>query len=185
MAPIKMTLRRAAMLAIVLALAGCASTRPAPPARLGLKLPPAALGEAISVQQHLTVERNGRTDELDAALEVDADRVELVGLAFGQRVLTLSYDGKALTSWRHVMLPSQVKPEDVLEDVQLALWPAEAIAAALPPGWEVRDNGLLRSVTLDGVPIATVSYSVMPRWSGTIVLDNLRYQYRLTIQSAP
>jgi hypothetical protein len=49
----------------------------------------------------------------------------------------------------------------------------------------VRDNGLLRSLTLEGVPIATVSYSAMPRWSGTIVLDNLRYQYRLTIQSAP
>jgi hypothetical protein len=168
-----------------MALAACAATKPPPPARLGLKLPPAALGEAISVQQHLTVERNGKTDELDAALEVDAAHVELIGLAFGQRVLTLRYDGKELTSWRHVMLPSQVKPEDVLEDVQFALWPAEAIAAALPAGWTVRDEGLLRTLSLDGLPIATVNYSALPRWSGTITLDNLRYHYRLTIQSAP
>ena len=177
--------QRAAALALALALAACAATKPPPPARLGLKLPPGALGEAISVQQHLTVERNGKTDELDAALEVDAAHVELVGLAFGQRVLTLRYDGKELTSWRHVMLPSQVKPEDVLEDVQFALWPAEAIAAALPAGWAVRDEGLLRTLSLDGLPIATVSYSAMPRWSGAITIDNLRYHYRLTIQSAP
>jgi len=117
----------------VLALAGCASAPPsAPPARLGLKLAPSALGESISVQQHLKVERGGRIDELDVALQVEPDAIDMVGLAFGQRVLTLHYDGKQLTSWRHVMLPSQVKADDVLEDMQLTLWPAAAIAQALP-----------------------------------------------------
>ncbi|MBY0572939.1 MAG: DUF3261 domain-containing protein, partial [Undibacterium sp.] len=65
-----------------------------PPKRLGLQLPPHALGATISVQQHLKVERAGRIDELDAALEVDAEHLQLVGLAFGQRVLSLLYDGK-------------------------------------------------------------------------------------------
>lgn len=176
--------RRLAALAAALALAGCASA-PDAPARLGLKLTPAALGTAISVQQHLTVERGGRIDELDAALEVDAARVQLVGLAFGQRVLSLEYNGKELTSWRHVMLPSQVKAEDVLEDVQLALWPAAAISAALPAGWAVADDGLKRTLTLNGDVVARVTYSAMPRWEGTITLNNLRYKYLLTIQSAP
>jgi hypothetical protein len=27
-----------------------------------------------------------------------------------------------------------------------------------------------------------ISYSGMPRWSGTVLLENLRYRYRLTIQ---
>lgn len=177
-------LDRAFALIAVLALAGCASRPAPPPARLGLKLAPSALGETISVQQHLTVERKGKIDELDAALEVDPARLELVGLAFGQRVLSLGYDGDKLTSWRHLMLPSQVKAEDVLEDVQLCLWPADAITRALPAGWQVEDKGLLRTVTLDGALVASISYSAMPRWSGTIILDNLRYQYRLTIQSA-
>jgi hypothetical protein len=171
--------------ALILTLAGCASTPPAGPARLGLKLPPAALGESISLQQHLKVERNGRTDELDAALEVDPFHVELVGLAFGQRVLSLGYDGKELKSWRHPMLPAQVRPEDVLEDVQLTLWPADAIARALPAGWRVEDNGLRRTLYLDGDVVTTMTYSAMPRWTGTVVLENLRYKYRLTIQSAP
>jgi hypothetical protein len=169
----------------LLALAGCAAPPPSAPARLGLKLAPSALGESISLQQHLKVERAGRTDELDAALEVDAAQLQLVGLAFGQRVLSLRYDGKNLTSWRHVMLPSQVRPEDVLEDIQLALWPAAAIAQALPKGWRIEDNGLHRSLYLGDALIATVDYSGLPRWSGTVVLENLRYKYRLTIQSAP
>ncbi|PWF41607.1 DUF3261 domain-containing protein [Massilia glaciei] len=166
-------------------LAGCAGLDPAPPARLGLRLAPAALGATISVQQHLKVERGGRTDELDAALEVDPERLELVGLAFGQRVLRLGYDGKKLTTWRHMMLPAQVRAEDVLEDVQLTLWPAMAIARALPPGWRVEDLGLRRTLYLGDAVVATIDYSGPVRWDGTVVLNNLRHKYRLTIESAP
>ena len=167
-----------------LLLSGCASAPPVNSARLGLMLAPSALGDTFSVQQHLKVERNGRIDELDAALEVDPVHLELVGLAFGQRVLSLSYDGKELKSWRHVMLPAQVKAEDVLEDMQLSLWPVEAIAKALPEGWRIEEQGLHRALYLADNLVATIDYSGLPRWSGTVVLNNLRYHYRLTIQSA-
>lgn len=170
--------------AALLMLAGCATQTGAPAARLGLKLAPAALGEAISIQQHLTVERGGRIDELDAAIEVDDVHVEMVGLAFGQRVLTLNYDGKELRSWRHLMLPSQVKGEDVLEDMQLALWPVEAVALALPAGWRIEEKGMQRRLYLDQELVTTIDYSATPRWNGTIKMDNLRYKYRLTIESA-
>jgi len=176
----------AAVLAAAFAcgVAGCA-TAPATKARLGLKLAPAALGESISVQQHLKVERDGRTDEMDVALQVEPDAVDVVGLAFGQRVLSLRYDGKQLTEWRHVMLPSQVRADDVLEDLQLTLWPLAAVAQALPAGWRVGEHGLRRTVYLDDEPIMLIDYSGLPRWSGTVVLENLRYKYRLTIEFAP
>ena len=178
-------MNRTGAAAVLLMLAGCATQTVAPVARLGLKLPPAALGEAISIEQHLTVERGGRIDELDAAIEVDDTRVEMVGLAFGQRVLTLNYDGKELTSWRHLMLPAQVKGADVLEDMQLALWPAQAIAHALPQGWRIEEAGLQRRLYLDQELVTTIDYSATPRWTGTIRMNNHRYKYRLTIQSAP
>jgi len=164
-------------------LAGCASAPPQPSARLDLRLAPAALGASIARQQHLTVERDGHVDELDAALEIDPTHLELVGLAYGQRVMTIRYDGKTLTSWRHVMLPAQVQPADVLRDIELTLWPRDAIAAALPAGWRIEDDGLRRTLYLDGAPETVIRYTGMPRWSGTVVLDNLRYHYRLTIQS--
>lgn len=172
------------MAALALVLAACASTKPAPLARLGLKLAPAALGESISLQQHLTVERNGRIDELDAALEIDQDQIEMVGLAFGQRVLSINYDGKQMKTWRHLMLPSQVRADDVLEDMQLTLWPVESIAASLPAGWRIEEAGPQRRLYLQQELVATITYSAQPRWSGTIVMDNLRYKYKLTIQSA-
>ena len=90
-----------------------------------------------------------------------------------------------MTSWRHLMLPAQVRAEDVLEDMQLTLWPREAIAQALPAGWRIEDSGLRRTLFLHDEAVTVIDYSGMPRWSGTVVLDNLRYRYRLTIQNAP
>ncbi|MDY0973658.1 DUF3261 domain-containing protein [Massilia sp. CFBP9012] len=176
-------LERLAPLAAALLLAACA-TRPETQARLGLRLAPATLGETISVQQQLTVERSGSTNDLVAALEVDPQRVSLVGLALGMRVLSLEFDGAELTEWRHPMLPSQVRAADVLEDLQLTLWPVEEIARALPSGWDIADQGLKRTLRRDGEVVATITYSGMPRWQGTAVLDNLRYRYRLTVVSA-
>ena len=153
------------------------------PARLGLKLAPSALGESISVQQHLTVERNGRVDELDAILEVDPRRLDLVGLALGQRVLTLHYDGQILNVWRHPMFPAVVRDEDILEDLQLILWPADAVRQALPNGWRIEENAQRRVLLSGKMPVTVIDYSGEPRWNGKIELFNLRYQYRLTIQS--
>jgi hypothetical protein len=174
---------RTSVIAASMLLSACATTAPPPAARLGLKLAPSALGESISVQQHLRVERNGRSDELDVALEVEPQKLEMVGLALGQRVLSLSYDGTELKSWRHAMLPSQVKAEDVMEDMQLTLWPVDAVRAALPAGWQVEEQGLRRTLSLNGETVMVINYSGMPRWIGKLVLDNLRYQYRLTIES--
>lgn len=172
--------------ALVLAtlLASCATTPASQaPARLGLKLAPASLGANISLQQHLTVERNGRVDQLDAALEIDQQQLNMVGLAFGQRVLSLHYDGQTLQSWRHPMLPSQVRAEDVLEDMQLTLWPVAAIRQALPAGWAIEQQGLRRTLSLQGETVTVINYSTPTPWDGKVELDNLRYHYRLTIES--
>ncbi|MCA1324658.1 DUF3261 domain-containing protein [Herbaspirillum sp. alder98] len=168
-----------------LLLAACASTRPdpAPSARLHLRLAPAALGAEISLQQHLTVEREGRTDQLDTVLEIDAAQLDLVGLAFGQRVMTLHYDGHELTTWRHFMLPAQVQGEDVLQDVQLTLWPVDSIRAALPAGWELRESEGQRTLLQGGETIAVIDYPDRKAWGGRVILTNLRYRYKLTIQS--
>ena len=154
------------------------------PGRVGLKLSPATLGESISLQQHLTVDWNGSSDELDIALEVDRQRLDLVGLVLGQRVLTLSYDGQILNSWRHPLFPAAVRSEDILEDLQLVLWPADAVREALPGGWRIEESSRRRTLLIGEMPVTVISYTGEPRWSGDIELVNLRYHYRLIIQSA-
>lgn len=172
----------AAFLAI--AVAGCVTPAPQPPTNnLGLKLAPAALGASISLQQHLAVERDGKVEELDTALEVDEQQLELVGLALGKRVMSLHYDGKTLQTWRHPMLPEQVRAEDVLQDIQLTLWPADVIQQALPPGWRIEEKGLRRTLLEGDTPVMVIDYSSSLRWSGKVTLSNFRYHYRITIQS--
>jgi hypothetical protein len=169
-------------LVLALAAPGCALTSPQP-ARLGLKLAPATLGASITLQQQIRVERGGRVENLQAVLEVDAERLDLVGLALDQRVLSLHYDGRVLQSWRHPMLPAKLRGEDILEDLQLALWPAEAIREALPPGWRIEERGRRRTLSLGDQPVMVIDYSGEPRWIGKIDLANVRYRYRLTIES--
>ena len=172
----------AALALVATQLLGC-YTAPASPARLGLRLAPATLGASLNLQQNLRIERPGRIDTLDAALEVDAERLDLVGLALGQRMLALHFDGRSLQSWRHPLVPELLRGEDVLEDLQLTLWPLDVIESALPSGWSISETGRRRVLRQLDEPIMVIEYSGEPRWNGRIELTNLRYQYRLTIQS--
>jgi hypothetical protein len=103
----------------------------------------------------------------------------LVGLALGQRVLTLHYDGETLQSWRHSMLPTELRDEDVLEDLQLTLWPVDAIRSALPPRWRIEESGLRRTIFIDDMPVMVIDYSGQPRWIGSRIIQPA-YHYRLT-----
>src|SRR5215472_17352225 len=163
---------------------GCENSLPRG-GRIGLKLSPSTFGASVNLQQHLTVDRGGRTDELDVALEIDAERIDMVGLMLGQPVLALHYDGKTLRTWRHAMMTDELRGEDVLENLQLTLWPVEQIRAALPVGWRIEENGRQRTILENDMPIAVIEYSTQMRWSGTVELNNLRYHYRLTIRTAP
>jgi hypothetical protein len=176
------------LFALCILLSGCATQRPLqqttpPPARIGLKLAPATLGQSLSLQQHLIVERAGHTHQLDTVLEINPQHLELVGLAFGQRVMTISYDGNNLQTWRHPYMPAQISGESVLEDIELTLWPTQAIRHALPVGWSIVDNHKRRIIYLNQVPIVIINYPSGRRWGSDVVLTNLRYHYRLTIQS--
>jgi hypothetical protein len=155
------------------------------PAGVGLKLAPAALAESISLQQRLEIEGQGRSAQLDVILEVDAARINLVGLAFGQRVLSMSYDGKTLQSWRHPMWPAQVRAEEVLENIQLTLWPVGAIRQALPIGWSIEESGFRRTLLQDGLAVMVIDYSGLPFWRGKVEVANLQFNYRVIIQSVP
>jgi hypothetical protein len=164
---------------------GACVTPASRPTRLGLKLSPAALGESISVQQRLNVKGQGHDGELDTVLEVDPGRVDLIGLAFGQKVFSLHYDGKTLRSWRHPMWPAQLRAEDVLEDLQLTLWPVGAIRQVLPTGWRIEESGLRRTLLQNDLPMMVIDYSGSPPWNGKVEVANLHFNYRLTIQSVP
>ncbi len=182
-------MQRIVMVLLCVLLMACTSE----PQRLhlpALQLAPAAFGGNVSLAQQLTLSKVSTaepmpTRRIDAQLEIDEGQVRLAGLALGQRVLTLRWNGEKLDSERHPLLPEEVDATRVLRDIQLVYWPAEAIQVALPQGWHLRDERQQRVLSFDGVAQVSIRYAGEPRWIGQATIDNRLEQYRLEIDSAP
>lgn len=162
-------------------LAACASTRPAPPPDFALRLSPASLGRELAVQQRMTVTAFGHSQQLDVALEVDAQALHLAVLDFGQTVARLDWDGSKLTETKARGWPDAVTGARVLSDVQWVQWPADAIRAGLPAGWTLDAHDDARTVRYDGAPVLRIRY---PQ-AGVAELDNLAAHYQVRLQSWP
>lgn len=185
-------LRRSRWLCVMLALGiagGCAIQPPLPRSLIPEpKLSPASFAGTASLAQRLRFEHAagvpGDTPRtLDVMLEIDPHEVRLAGIAMGQRVLSLRWDGTSLDVQRHPLLPAQVDPARVLRDVQYAYWPSAAISAGLPAGWILEDDAAQRRLLHDGRAVLRIDYAGSPRWVGDVQLDNLLEGYRLKIQS--
>lgn len=172
--------RRLLLLAAVLLLAGCAGHRPRSQAPLPpLRLSPAGLPTPLALQQQLNFRFGPVQRELEALLEADATQVQLVVQAMGQTGLRVRWDGRQLQEQRAAWLPRQVRAGRVLDDLQFALWPTGAIAAALPPGWQVSDDGRLRCLRHAGQDALCLRRDA----DGALELDNLAEGYSLRIRS--
>ena len=171
---------RVSAVLLCMLLAACASRMPRPLVELPpLRLSPASLPAPLALQQQLHFRFGSHERDLDALLEADAQQVQLAVQAMGQTGVRLQWDGKQLTQQRAPWLPPQVRAERVLDDLQFALWPTEAIAAALPAGWQVADDGRLRTLTRDGH-----TWLQLERMDdGSVQLDNRAEGYALRIES--
>jgi hypothetical protein len=172
-------------------LVACATPPRPRPAAPGEPLPelhlaPAALGATVSLSQRLVFAHEadpGGPRSLEALLEVDPALMQLAGFAMGQRILTLRWNGSTLDEERDARLPAQFQSAPVLRDVQLVYWPADAVRAALPPGWTLEDGPGQRTLSKNGREWVTVRYDGEPRWQGRTLLTNLSEHYQLTIES--
>jgi hypothetical protein len=165
---------------LALALAACA-TGSAPAAVPLLRLSPAALGQTLALHQRLTVDAQGRRQQLEVALEADTKGVRLAVLDLGQIVARLEWDGRELQESRAAGWPEAVRGERILSDLQLVYWPAEAIRPALPAGWTLATQGGVRSLQFGDLAVMQVRYPA----AGVAELENLLQGYRIRIDSRP
>ena len=151
-----------------------------------IRLSPSSFGEPASLYQQIHAELNGKKQDMNVVLEVTPEKLTMVGIAMERRMMTITYDGKELETWKDGKLPEQVQPEIVLSNIQLALWPIEAVRKGLPEGWAVvEENHLKRKICFNNATIIRIEYSQKERWLGTIKMTDTRYHYGLTIQSVP
>lgn len=166
-------------IAVVLVLAGCATVLP--PAPL-LKLHPASLGEGLALQQRLTVSVKGATREADALLEVDDKAVRLAVLNLGQTALRMEWNGIELAQTQTPWWPAAISGERILSDLQLMLWPVQAIRPALPDGWSLEQVPSGRELRAPGGQTVVRVAFLSPSQSE---LRHLRDGYTIRVDSQP
>jgi hypothetical protein len=154
-------------------LAGCAAPS------VQLQLSPASLGRSMQMQQQLLVSAGGRSQALEAMLEVDPQALRLAVLGLNQTVLRLTWDGSVLQQTRASWLPEVVRGESILSDLQLVWWPAEVVRAALPAGWTLESSAAQRLLLWRGQEVVSVTYHDAQH----VDVVNRRLGYQLQIDS--
>ena len=172
---------RLLLLPLIAMLAACASLPTAPSGELTLRLTPASLGRELALQQRMTISAQGRSHQLDVAIEVDADAVRMAVIDLGQTVARLEWDGHELTESRAQGWPATVTGSRVLSDLQLVHWPLEAIRPALPSGWSVQMVDGARVLRFGDATMVRVQYPA----PGAAELDNVAAGYRLRLDAWP
>lgn len=114
-----------------------------------------------SFSQKVSIKVGDKSHELLTQLELEDERMTLVGLApLGQALFTLVYDGNTLSSEQSVLLGDNFKAEYLMAMMQLIYWPEQSIRAHLEGGHLV--TGLCDTVggnqgdTLIGTRVNTI-----------------------------
>lgn len=156
-------------------------------------LPPASLGAPLQARQILHAAYGSDEATLQCVVDADGALLSVVCLtALGQRVFTLTYDGRELKTLRAPFAPDSIDPQRIVADLQLAYWPLEA----LQPAWQRAGYGVseprpgLRRVIRDGRLFAEV-HSATPAlsngrsaaWPARVWLVSFAYGYALDIET--
>lgn len=142
---------RAVVLSLAALAAGCASTpgetgpraHIAADVELTLPAPPGYPGPKTIVQTGRA--RYGeRLMAFEAVLTLGAERSEIIlTMAGGPRLATITWDEGGVHEDRAPFVPDDVPVENILADIFVSVWPADAVQTALPEGvtLAVAENG--------------------------------------------
>lgn len=171
-----------------LSLAACASTpepqltaRIAPDVTLALPAPP-NYPETRALTQIIRARRDGETRAFEAALTLSpAEVVIVIAAVAGPRLATITWTGEGVSQDRAALAPDAVPVENVLADIFVGMWPAEAVRASLPDGVELSEETGVRILSRgDEQLILVVTDPANPH---VTTLTNVALGYELTIRS--
>lgn len=149
---------------------------------------PEMLGHSLNVSQLITAQwAQTKQQKLQMQLQVDPQRVVLVGFsAWGAPVLKLTYTGEQIQTSVMAGLEDKLpKPEQVLLNLMLSIWPVRAWQKPLDQiGWKLTEHGLLRKlIDQKGNIVAEVSYQTRPAIDGLIQFKHHQLNYIITIET--
>ena len=149
-------------------------------------LPPSSLAAPHQAQQILRAAFGEHEATLRSVVRTSPQHIEMIMLtALGQRAMSIDWDGAAWKVDTAPMVPSALRAESLVADMELALWPLATLQAAYKPaGWEVSEpGGGVRRLRHHGRLIAEVHYADADPWHGRYWISNFRYGYALSVQA--
>jgi len=182
------------LLLLTILISGCALLRPQgatplPGGGAWKPLTPAQLGRSLSVTQRVTGEFGEHRAVLVFYLEVAGDHLALVGTTpDGTELFSLEQNGETVAVTTSPLLPPQMRPQAVLADLQIAFWPAAAVAQGLSGSGLVlnetrTENGIERSLSRAGETVIAIRYRADDPWRGAVEFDQRAWHYRYTVET--
>ncbi len=149
---------------------------------------PEQLGYELNVSQLLTAQwGEGKEQKLLVQLQVQEQNVVLAGFsAWGVRLLSLDYSGEEIQTYvLEGLADSLPKPEQVLFNLMLAIWPIEAWQQPLNDiGWQLVETELKRELfDAQGLLKAEINYQSKPYIDGKIVFIDHKLDYKISIET--
>ncbi len=149
---------------------------------------PEEYGSDLSLSQLISVEWQGKKNQLPVQLQLTGNDLVLAGFAsWGSRLLSLDYDGQTLDTYVMAGLSDTLPPpEQVLFNVMITLWPLEAWQGSLTSiGWQLNEHDNHRTlVNESGKTILDARYDdITDKLSGEIVLTSPDFGYVIKIKT--
>jgi hypothetical protein len=151
-------------------------------------LPPSSLGAARAANQRLRAAFGDQELSLDCAVSVTAERITVIGLVpAGPRMFTVSYDGRQIEAQANRTVPKALEPERLLNDLQLTLWPRQALELAFENSrWRMTEpDSRTRRLLRDGRLVTEVHYATADPWTGRAWLVSFDGGYTISVDSQP
>ena len=154
-----------------------------------VQLPKASeFGENVNVSQLISAKwGNASEQQLLVQLEIDSEKVVLAGFsAWGAKLLSLNYANDEIKTYVLSGFSETLpKPEQILFNVMLSIWPLETWQQPLDQiGWKLQEKGLQRQL-LDpqGEVVVVIDYQTKPYLNGKITFKHLRLNYTVMIET--
>lgn len=147
--------------------------------------PPATGGRPFAASQWLLLKTPKRQAEAICLVELTGKALHLVATTpQGQTLLkaTLNNDGTLSSELSPLMAQSGLQGDAIVRDLQIALWPPEALRNA---GWQLQETagGQQRIVMLSGEHWATVTYTGDPRQPQQILIERGNGLYSVELRT--
>lgn len=138
--------------------------------------------EQLEASQTVVARHENRTVAFQAALSLSESeaRVTLVAPS-GPRILTLTWTEAGVAEERTMLAPDQLRGVDVLADIFMCLWPADAVRAALADGVAIETADATRTIRTADRVVVEIAEEASAAGGTRHVLRNLDRGYSLTI----